>query len=175
MHQQKNLKVTDSSSCVEYRFGYKDIMALASLIMIIILIILAVNFKSIDELVDPDISIEVTGSWYSDGPVDDQLPVEEKKWVVLDVNISNSNEDSDFQVSVPHFYGRTGEGDSIWVFNSEDYDQGPIGPGENTTVRLVFQIPIADQLSRLEYIQRLSGPVTCDVPIPEPYPTLPPE
>jgi len=160
---------------VEPRFGYKEILTLTSLVVILIVVILAVNFKGIDELVDPDISIKVSGSWYAQGPVDDQLPVEGKEWMVLDVNISNLNEENDFQVSIPHFYGTTREGNRIWVFNSEDYDHGPIGPGENIMVRLIFHIPASEYLESLEYIQRLSGPVTCEVPIPEPYPIPTPE
>ena len=118
--QQKILMVTDFSSPVEIRAGYKEVMALAIMIIIIVMVLLAVNFDEFDELVDPDISIEVSRSWHSQYAMDGQLPVEGKEWIILDVNITNMNRDIDFQVSVPHFYAETGNGDMVWVFNSED-------------------------------------------------------
>ncbi|MGA1820699.1 MAG: hypothetical protein ACMUHU_06800 [Thermoplasmatota archaeon] len=175
MEQQKNHKGTEFSSPVEPRIGYKELLALASMVVMIILVFLAVNFEDVDELVDPNISIDVSGSWHSQYAVDGQLPVEGKKWMVLDVNIKNLNNETDFQVSIPHFYAQTTAGDSIWVHNSEDYDHSPIGPGENITVTLIFHIKDSETLSRLEYKQRLSGPVVCDVPPPEPYPIPVPE
>ncbi|MBN1539277.1 MAG: hypothetical protein JW939_03965 [Candidatus Thermoplasmatota archaeon] len=151
-------------------FGYREIAAFSITVVVVIISVLAAFLDGVDELVDPEISMEVKASWSTIGPFQGQLPVEGKKWQVLSVEIDNLNEDSAFVVSVPHFYGTTGDNRRIWVFNSEEYGYEPIEPGDNLTVTLVFDIPMDEYLAGLEYVQRISGPLTCDVPYPQPYP-----
>ncbi|MBN1389681.1 MAG: hypothetical protein JXA22_03455 [Candidatus Thermoplasmatota archaeon] len=162
--------VSEFSTYVTIGIGYKEIAALLTIVTLLTVVGIASNYKEVDELVEPDISIDVQSSWSTYGPIEGQYPVDGKKWQVLSVNITNLNDDAAFQVSIPHFYGTTDSGDRIWVFNSEEYSFGKIDPGENVTVILVFDVLEHEVLTGLEYTQRVSGPLKCDVPLPIPYP-----
>jgi hypothetical protein len=78
--------------------------------------------------------------------------------------ITNHNDEKEFLVSVPHFFAYSQSGEKLWVFNGEDFQYDPIEPGQNLTVKLIFQIPDGEKLVKLEYTQKISSAVKCDIP-----------
>jgi hypothetical protein len=116
------------------------------------------------EMVDPNITLNVQRTWRTNESFGDLTPVSDKLLQIVEVNVTNLNEESSFLVSVPHFYAITDEGDEIWVFNGEDYIYDPIEPGQNQTVVLVFHIHEDVILVELQYDQKLTSSVVCDIP-----------
>ena len=151
---------------MDFKIGYKEVVAIFAFIFLVVIIILAGIYQGIDEMVDPDISLDVQGTWRTNETLQNFTPVSGKVWQIVEVNILNMNEGSSFLVSIAHFYAITDQGDKIWVFNGEDYIYDPIGPGQNQTVSLVFHIKEDISLVELEYIQKLSTSVICDIPQP---------
>lgn len=147
-----------------FRFGYREIVAVSALVMLIAVAIVAVKFEGVEERVDPNISLDVESTWTTDEEVQNVTPVAGKIWQVMEVKITNMNKKSPFQVSVTHFYAHSDRGDRYWLFNGEDFTYGPIEPGENQTVTLIFHIPEGTTLAKLEYVQKLSSTAQCEIP-----------
>jgi hypothetical protein len=146
-----------------FKFGYKEGVATAAFILLVFVSIAAASFSGSEELVDPNINIEVQRSWITNSTYQNMTPVSGKVWHFVDVNVSNLNEDQPFQVSIPHFFAYTRDGSRVWVFNGEDYMYEPLDPGENQTVILVFHLREGVDITEIEYIQKLSEPVRCPV------------
>ncbi|MFW3146242.1 MAG: hypothetical protein ACMUIE_05475 [Thermoplasmatota archaeon] len=147
------------------KFGVREFVALgAFLFLVAVAVLVAVFHKGSEEMVNPNITLRVDDTWITNSTAENLTPVNGKLWQVVHVNISNLNEESEFIVSIPHFYGYTDKGERIWVYNGEDFDYPSIEPGQNITVILLFQITEDDLLSEIEYTQRVSEPVKCEVP-----------
>ncbi len=116
------------------------------------------------EMVDPEIGLEVQRTWSSSEGPEGMAPVSGKTWQYVDVDMRNLNKGSSVQISVPHFFARADGGERLWVHNSEDFSYPALGQGENVTVHLLFMVERGLVLKELEYIQRVSGPVRCEIP-----------
>ncbi len=149
---------------VSFKFGYKEGMAVTAFFFLLTVSVAASSFSGSEELVDPNIKLDVERSWITNSTYENMTPVIGKVWQFLEVSVSNLNEEQPFQVSIPHFFAYTRQGLKIWVFNGEDYMYPPLEPGENQTVSLVFHIEEGVQLTELEYIQKLSSTVLCPIP-----------
>jgi len=152
---------------VNFRFGFREAVAVIALVILIAVVVSVGFLQGVEEMVDPKISLRIERTWQTNGTLQNITPNEGRVWQVIDVRITNMNEDSSFQVSISHFFAYTDEGEKLWVFNGEDYDHDPIEPGENQTVSLIFHIEENADLVELEYVRKLSSTVSCNIPEPE--------
>ena len=151
---------------MKFKFGIKEAVTVLCLAILIAVTILAGVFDDVEEMVDPNISLNIDGTWRTNETLNNVTPNKGKVWQVVEVRISNMNNKSSFQVSVPHFYAYTESEEKLWVFNGEDYSYDPIDPGEEQTVSLIFHVDESASLVRLEYIQKISSPAICEIPEP---------
>jgi hypothetical protein len=143
--------------------GVKEMVALSAIILQIALITTALSIRDLDEVVDPDISLEVSRTVIEKGQYGNLTPVEGKMWQIVYVNVTNNNDRYPHDVPYWAFYGYTESGERIWTFNSDEPSIAPIEPGENAIIELVFDIPMDTRLIQLEYVQSMTGPLVIDI------------
>lgn len=155
----------NDSSHVPGILSLKWPIPVAALLLLLTISLAAALFPGGAEMADPEIGLEVRRTWTSSKGPEGMSPIHGKIWQYLDVDMRNLNRDQPIQVSVPHFFAKTEGGERIWVHNSEDFNYPALGPGENETVHLIFMVDMGLVLYELEYIQRVSGPVRCEIPM----------
>jgi hypothetical protein len=146
------------------KIGAREIVAVSAILIQIALVTTALSIKDMDELADPDISIEVIQTRFMEGKYLNYTPIQGKLWQIVHVNITNLNEEHSFDVPYWAFFGYAEDGERIWPFNSDEASVGPVEPGENATLMLIFDVPQGTRLVELEYIQRVSYPIRVIIP-----------
>lgn len=146
------------------RPGLKEGIFGAFFIFQVVLVVLVYVIGDYGEVMDPDLSMEVGRTWTVDEQIDGITPVEGKVWQLVEVEITNNNEEEPIEIMPWHFFAIDNDGERIWPFNSDTGPTNSIDPGGTDNLLLIFDIEKGSRLVEMEYIKRTSSPLKFSIP-----------
>ena len=132
--------------------------------MVTLSLLLSGCLESIDEVMDPDLSIRVERTWIQTKNDEGQEPLTGSTWTYMTVNITSHNEDHSHPIDIYQFYARDTTGEWHWCRGPEDRGEISIGPGDSISLDIYFEVPKGRTLERLEYRRMATDPISCPVP-----------
>ncbi|MCK5772829.1 MAG: hypothetical protein KAH57_03495 [Thermoplasmata archaeon] len=137
-------------------------MKLYPFVITILLTILTIGcLESVDEMLDPDLTIAVEDTWTQNETDDNLLPLSDHEWFYININITNNNEEGSHPIDVNQFFAKIGD-DWLWC-RGPPGGETMIDPDESLILTIYFEVEVGERPTELEYRRTVSDPISCPI------------